>query len=223
MNRTIRILRNRWQQWRDPQVKIFFIGFNRCGTTTIHHFLKSQGVRSAHFWRDNKNLAVEIEKRVGSPALKEFLDRSTAYSDLCYFTNEISIEGNRHFREFARLFPRAYFVLNDRDLESWIRSRCNKDSKRRGTLLGRGMAYYGADAETVMKIWREQHQQHVAAVLDYFSTSDRFLHFRIDRDPVGKLIEFLSPSFLLDASQWEIKNRTGSKQVGDRWQDSPQF
>jgi hypothetical protein len=213
MVRAIRILRNKWRQWREPGVKIFFIGFNKCGTTSIHHFLKAQGVRSAHYTQDNENLALEIEKRLGSPSLKEFLDRSTAYSDICYFTNDIIVEGNRHFREFERLYPEAYFVLNDRDVDAWIESRCRQVSVKRGGLLNRAMVYYGTGADEVRKIWRRQHEQHVASVLGHFSTSARFLHFRIDRDPVRILTEFLAPSFLLDASNWEIRNRTAQIQV----------
>jgi hypothetical protein len=34
-------------------MKIFQIGFNKCGTSTIHHYLRANGVRSVH-WDDGR-------------------------------------------------------------------------------------------------------------------------------------------------------------------------
>jgi hypothetical protein len=133
------------------------------------------------------------------------LSRSTAYSDITSFTDELLIEGNRHFRLFHELFPDAYFVLNDRDLEGWIRSR---STHRKGTFLARTMTAWGMDAESVKDRWRHMHEAHTAEVREHFAEHRRFLYFRIDKDPIARLIDFLSPSFVLRERGWQRVNVT---------------
>jgi hypothetical protein len=194
--------RNILQQLCVPGEKIFFIGFNKCGTTSLHHLMTHCAIRSVHW--DNGQLAARIEAHHrDKSALRSILARSTAYSDMTSLTNEKLIEGNRHFRLFHELFPDAYFILNDRDVEDWIRSR---STHRKGTFLSRTMSAWGMDAESVKDNWRRMHETHLAEVRTYFSDHSRFLYFRIDRDPIRHLIDFLSPSFILRESRWKRVN-----------------
>src|SRR5437773_272388 len=138
---SLNYLKNNVARWTRPREKIFFIGFNKCGTTAIHHFLHYQGIRSAHWKVGNEILAEEIEKRSSSPPdLKQFLSGWTAYSDLIFSTEELIIDGHKHFQLFDQLFPDAYFVLNDRDTEAWIASLMRH---REGEFFRNSMKFHG--------------------------------------------------------------------------------
>jgi hypothetical protein len=192
------------QQVRAPDEKIFFIGFNKCGTTSLHHLLTRYAIRSVHW--DHGRLATSIEAlHQDKVALRRYLERATAYSDIISSTNEHQIEGNRHFRLFHELFPQAYFILNDRNVEDWIRSR---STHHKGTHLARTMTAWNIDANGVKDIWRQVHEAHSTDVLSYFKGHPRFLHFRIDEDPIKLLIDFLSPSFVLRENGWQRVNVT---------------
>jgi len=202
-------LRNNVTRWTRPNEKIFFIGFNKCGTTAIHHFLHYQGIRSAHRKVGNEILTEQIERRLSSPAdLKRYLSRWTAYSDLILSSEELMIDGHRHFRLFHHLFPNAYFVLNDRDIEAWIASLMRH---REGELFRRSMNFHGLDEDGMKELWRAHHASHMAAVKEHFGASPRFLHFRIDTDPVEILVNFLRPSFVLNPSFWRRVNRSKAR------------
>lgn len=196
--------RNILRQIRAPDEKIFFIGFNKCGTTSLHHLVTRHAIRSVHW--DNGQLARTIETlSTDKPALRSFLSHSTAYSDITSLTESQLIEGNKHFRIFHELFPDAYFIFNDRQMEDWIKSR---SSHRRGTFLSRNMSAWRMDADAVKDTWRQNYQMHTNDVLKHFNGHERFLHFRIDQDPINALIDFLSPSFVLRAHNWKRRNTT---------------
>jgi hypothetical protein len=211
-------------------VKIFFIGFNKCGTTAFHHLLKKSGISSVHFeYRDRSliafkpksrlfkarisNLALEIEQSFLRGWPSEALNSFTAFSDICFYSDFIQLESNRHFQKLHSLFPEAYFILNDREPERWLRSRLRHS---KGTMLKRAMTYYGASEADVCAIWRRQREEHNAAVLDYFKGNDRFLHFKIDADPLEKLASHLKPQYSLNLSAWRAVNVTSSQSLSPK-------
>ena len=175
-------IHNRLVQWRDPELKIFFIGFNKSATSAIFHFLARQGVKSAHWRAGTENLALEIEKRIGNPpALKRYLMPWTAFSDLTLSSEQLMLDGNRHFRLFHDLFPKSYFVLNDRDPESWVASRMRH---RRGQFAERSARFRGCAVEDLPAAWRREREEHNQAVPRLTSRTMTFLHFRVDEDGV---------------------------------------
>ena len=195
---------NRLAQWREPDAKIFFIGFNKCATSALWRFLSRQGIKSVHWQTDGRNVALEIERRLHDPAeLKRYLGRWTAFSDLTYSSDERIVEGNRHFRLYHELFPRAYFVLNDRDVDGWIASRLNH---RGGEFARRSARLRGCAIEDLPNRWMRDHREFRRAVFDHFAGYDRFLDFRVDRDDVSKLAGFFAPQLRLDPRHWSHEN-----------------
>ena len=85
--------------------KVFCIGFNKTGTTTLHRILSEQlSYRSAHKagwtdWSITKN--------------RERLDEFEAFSD----------GGCASVRNLDELYPNAVFILNTRPLKHWVLSR----------------------------------------------------------------------------------------------------
>lgn len=88
---------------RNP--KIFCIGFNKTGTTSLHTFFQRSGLRSTHNTEWTRYSYLSREKR--------YFYRYQAFSD-----------GEKP--DFVRLnnwFPDALFILNTRDERAWVRSR----------------------------------------------------------------------------------------------------
>src|SRR5262249_59470950 len=96
---------NRHIQLWNPDLKIFVIGFNKCGTRSLHIFCRKNGIRSIHWGGpdDKRNLAAIMKRNIeqGANPLKG-IDRYTAFSDMSYLTDEICIEGCLFFKEFFR-------------------------------------------------------------------------------------------------------------------------
>ncbi|MEP9388927.1 sulfotransferase [Mesorhizobium sp. KR9-304] len=200
-------LSNKLRQRKSPDVKIFFIGFNRCGTNSFHQLMTGSGIRSVHWLSPQKeNITDGIEARLGDlEALREYLSPWTAFSDMISASETRFVEGNSFFPALHEAFPRAYFVLNDRDVEAWLRSRVQHS---KGTFLQRAMAYHATDKDGVLDIWRRQHAEHTAKVLGHFAGNPRFIHFRIDRDPIEQMVDFLAPDFKVSASDWQVHKKS---------------
>jgi hypothetical protein len=196
-----------------PGPKIFFIGFNKCGTWALHYFLSKQGVASAHWMIGGMNLAVEITRHADDPAaLRRALARWTAFSDLTHVSETLVLEGNSQFKALHAAFPDAYFVLNDRDPDAWVTSRL----KHTNRYAERVAAYHRCRVRDLPALWKDMHARHVAAVLEHFAHGGRFLHFHVDCDGIGTLIEFLAPDFALDPRYWKRLNTTAEVQRAER-------
>ena len=162
-------------------MKIFQIGFNRCGTTTIHRYFLANGVRSVHW--DKGRLAQRIFRNLsnGDELLAgyenfdaftdmEFLDRAGAHH----------LEAYKLFPCFAAQYPDAVFILNTRDREDWIRSRLGK----KHDYAARARIYHNVVSnEDLANIWRADWKRHHRRVIEFFSgTSHRFFVCRIETD-----------------------------------------
>ena len=85
--------------------KVFCIGFNKTGTTSLHAFFEHEGLTSMH----NIAWPVESHRLTG----RSFFEKTTCYTD----------GEQAAFHRLEEWFPNAVFVLNTRDERSWLRSR----------------------------------------------------------------------------------------------------
>lgn len=84
--------------------KIFCIGFNKTGTTSLHQLFKACGLNSVHN--------------------TEWCHYSYAKKGNEYFTAQCYSDGEQsHFIQLKKWFPGSLFILNTRDLKSWLYSR----------------------------------------------------------------------------------------------------
>ena len=114
-------------------MRVFVVGFNKCGTTSLHHFFEAAGLRSLH-WRESAEdepcaLAMQANFKVGRRIIAGFEDYQ-AFSNLDYFCEHDHIEIGRHFRVLMKQEPDARFILNVRDVDRWIRSRMEQFAER---------------------------------------------------------------------------------------------
>jgi hypothetical protein len=180
----------------------FFIGFNKCGTRSLHLWLIAKGLNSFH---GGKRESILIEGDIiynltfGVPPLKE-VPHHDAWLDLGPV--------QREWREFVRCYPDSKFVFNVRDIDRWLLSRLNH-------LEGRYVQYMNvfyrrsATWQEWVAEWREEFIDHERAVMEHFRDRPNFLRFDIEQDSIGALADFLG----LDPSGGELprENVTGEK------------
>ncbi len=139
--------------------KVFAIGFNKTGTTSLHRIFTDLGYRSYHGtkWRDSSR-----------PGIYRLYDA---------FCDGIPDD----FRKLDAMFPNAKFILQVRDLDAWLDSRLEHihrlpPGKDRG-------ADWTATPEA-METWIRRRDSHHTAVLEHFrDRPDDLLLINFIRDP----------------------------------------
>lgn len=194
---------------KSRQCKVFFIGFNKTGTKTLHNFFRDNGYMSVHsssYMAQRLDLPpiaklIQQNRERGLPLLCG-LDHYDVYSDMIYLTETELIEANGLFREFEAQNPGAYFVFNDRPVEKWIRSRLSHEGGPRGSFVGRYASALGISADEAPDLWRAHYTRHKAEVMDHFAGNPRFMVFDIESGNPAQLARFLAGDFHLDPGKW---------------------
>lgn len=147
-------------------MKIFQIGFNKCGTRSISHFFKRHGLTTADWERGE--IAKSIREDVASARLplSDWSDRQV-FSDMEFVTARDIFEGYREFRALASAYEDALFILNTRNGEAWIRSRHSHGDGGYTEAYRRFLRL--ETHEQVFERWRRDWYSHHADVLEYFS------------------------------------------------------
>lgn len=98
--------------------RIFNIGLNRAGTTSLTEALNLLGIRAVHHKHDGVRLYDIMRANVQArrPALHG-LDGYDAFSDFA---------GHEFYELLDRQYPYSKFILTTRELESWLDSRERK-------------------------------------------------------------------------------------------------
>lgn len=126
--------------------KVFAVGFNKTGTTSLHTLFESLGHSSYHGiqWRSCDDLAL--------------LRSYDCFSDGI----------PRDLAKLDRLFPGSKFILQVRDLESWIYSRLAHIERSKETNTYHDEPEWDT-TEYAIKAWIRERNAHHLFVLSYFS------------------------------------------------------
>jgi hypothetical protein len=172
---------------------IFQIGFNRCGTLSLHKFLLSSGLRSLH-WAEEL-LAVKIANRIdaGQDPIKDF-PRAIGFTDMVGARDGLLVEPYKRFDYLHRWYPNALFILNTRDREKWIDSRSAHQYPGGGLIKGYAN-YLRIPESRVPDFWRAEWYVHHIQVRAYFAGAPNFLEFHIERDDPQKLTSFIAQRY----------------------------
>jgi hypothetical protein len=185
--------------------RIFQIGFNRCGTSSLHVFFRKNGIPAVHWDQGRIALAFRNRMAAAEDPVADY-PHILAFTDMMWIGEQVLIEAYKHFDYLHRFHPQARFILNTRDRENWIRSRQRHIfpmEPRYAAVLGLG------SAEQVWDYWRREWEDHHRYVRAYFEGTDRLLVFDIEKDEPAKLVEFLKPDFgTLNAAHWGWHHRT---------------
>ncbi|MFD1717381.1 sulfotransferase family protein [Georgenia deserti] len=163
--------------------KIFGVGLNKTGTTTLCRALEHLGYSSFHHAS-----VIYPPQRVERFASRAISDGRHPFADLrglmrfdAYFDIRV-IE--RQFEEFDRWFPGSKFILHTRNFDDWMRSRMKHVHRNEGS---RVRNWQDIDADDWERLWREQHER----VRRYFSDRpDDLLEIDV---PAGDGWEKLAP------------------------------
>lgn len=151
--------------------KVFAIGFNKSGTTSLHQLFTSLGLLSYHGveWRGCDNI--------------ELLRTYDCFSD----------DIPKDLAKLDRLFPGSKFILQVRDLRSWVYSRLAHIAREKE----QNPTYRSPEwdlTEGAIKSWVKKRNEHHLFVLSYFSNRPRDLlivNFIRDEAAATKICNFL--------------------------------
>ena len=191
--------------------KIFIIGFNRCGTRTLHYFFKENNLKSIHW--DNNNLVDVFENNIkngnkllenGKTINKQVnsncnYDEATVFSDMT--KHVINKDAKDYYKRLDKDYPNSKFILNIRDVDKWIQSRIKHGN---GSVLNEQMNFHNCDKKQIEIIWKNMYEKHILDVKDYFENrkSDLCI-YDIENDTIDKIIEFLKNDFILNIKYYK--------------------
>jgi sulfotransferase family protein len=200
-------VRNQARQRLSPQIKIFVIGFNKCGTRSLHMLFKRNDIRSAH-WSvpDGRNVALTMAENLKcGRSILWGLESFTAFSDLTFYSDTHRVEACTFFERMHEQFPESYFIFNTRPVERWIHSRLVHENE----FARRAAGAYDCAIEDLPAKWTSEFDDHHAKVLSFFAgRSERLCVFDIEHDDVGKVIRFLRPHFKIKGFYWQHRGKS---------------
>lgn len=170
-------------------MKIFVIGFSKCGTRSIHARLLALGLASVHHTcaETSRPVALTIKHNIdiGKHPLSG-LNQYDAFTDLVYLTHDVHIEAFKFFEIFLNEIPSAKFILNIRDKQKWIESCA--DHHR---LFERLMSVYQYESEDQIRShlsadWDDHIEKVVAGI-----PTEQLLLLDIKKDGGHKIDRFL--------------------------------
>jgi len=165
-------------------MKIFQIGFNKCGTTAIAKYYEARGLRAAHY--ESGNLAKMIQHNIDTDRhILNNVAQFDVYTDMVYIDDDVHIEAFKHFREIDTQVQDAKFILNVRNKKNWIDScfRHPRFAERMKSVYG-----YATDEE-VRAHWNNDWDRHIETVRNHF-TGCNLLVFDIEKDSMSKIGKF---------------------------------
>ena len=143
-----------------PEVKVFGIGLNKTGTTTLARALRALGYSTVHggtaqAGETDVYAAVERAVREGSHPFAHVPE----LDDVDAFFDVRAVE--RFYPQLDEAYPGSRFILHTRALEPWLASRQqhvehNVASKARGAYSGDWLT---VDLDAWTRMWTEHHQR----------------------------------------------------------------
>jgi hypothetical protein len=144
--------------------KIFCIGLNKTGTSSLHEAFKILGLKSVHCIDDDGNNIkdiIETNYHNANNILKG-LEQYEAISDWDKGPYTVEV-----FKEFDKQYPGSKFILNTRDINSWLNSRekhvkRNQEEKKKNP--ERDIRWLEIDREG----WEAKFKQHYGEAIEHF-------------------------------------------------------
>lgn len=185
---------------RVKKKKIFFLGFNKCGTTSLHYLLKNNGIKSLHHHHKGLYVASIIEQNIsnGKDPLKS-LSRYEAYSDMILASKNTYIECNSYFKDIYLSYPSLYFIFNDRNPHKLIESRFKHHN-----FAKLQAAYFNVDTDDLTDIWMGIYKERKGRIEEFFRGKINFINFNIEGGNIQNICDFLSPDYNINSKYYKI-------------------
>lgn len=186
--------------------KIFGIGLDKTGTTSLHSALKILGLKSVHYKCPEGNLK-DLIKNNNDNNLKLLtsIEHYDAFSDWSHpSTHEL-------FIKLDQQYPNSKFILTARDLDGWLTSR-EKHVLRIRDLNQLRKQYPNDPWYHILKDkWISEFNEHHAMVYDYFKSrqNDLLILELTNENKWEKLCGFLG--YDVPPIPFPSKNKTSNK------------
>ena len=193
-------------------VKVFQIGFSKCGTVTIASFFKNNGISAVH--HDFGFLALSMYDNYlnDEPLLDPRYQHYAVYTDMeNMFMNPPLNIGMLMFKEIDKQYPGSKFILNIRNKDAWLKSRSKHPINRKvnTTILELNAKNLKIPEKQVLARWSKEWDEHITTVTEYFKDRPNdLLVFNIEQDPPEKLTTFFKEYFVLDPKLYTHKNKS---------------
>lgn len=175
-------------------MKIFQIGFNKCGTASLYEVFKnhtSTKLNAIH-WDDGRLGQTIYENYLNDNPILKGYENFDYYGDMqhkIYKDNKPYAMILPYISMFILLdqqYSGSKFILNTRDINNWLRSRINWLPGRDNDFYMR--AYGIKNQKSLMALYTKLWHQHHNIVKDYFYNRPKdLLIFDIEKDNVQKL------------------------------------
>jgi hypothetical protein len=166
-------------------MKIFQIGFNKCGTTSLYKRFTDLGLRAVHHGGGEIALRMH-QNRISGRFILDGVDEYDAYTDLIYLTEDTHIEAFKYYTDFLEQVPDARFIYNIRNKDRWLRSCLDHDD-----FAARMKRCYGYTTDDeVVRHWSNEWDRHYHAVTSTIPP-ERLLVFNIEKDDARRIDRFV--------------------------------
>lgn len=187
-------------------MKVFGIGLNKTGTSSLHRALELLGYRSLHFggFETNDLILRAIDER--KPMLSYLDPEPDAISDVVLVTYFFYLADAQ--------YPGAKFILTLRDIDEWLDSR--RRHVERNQQMKEAGEYEGWFLNVDIDLWVQEYRRHEAIVRTYFAhRPDDLLAFRPAEDDWDPLCNFLGHPVPELPFPWENRDRSdvGSEEM----------
>jgi hypothetical protein len=183
---------------RPGRPRIFGIGLNKTGTTSLHHALSALGFESLHWGGPPVRRIIEVSRDAGEPLLTRVDTRFDAFSDI--------LPLSENYRLLDEQYPDSRFILTIRPVEEWIASRrrhveMNRRRKAAGEYAGK---FLTVDEES----WRQEWKAHVESARTYFEGRANFFELDLTEAPEWEpLCRFLGVPVPSQSFPWANPSR----------------
>lgn len=151
--------------------KVFCIGLNKTGTTSLHKLFTGLGLKSLHLGK--------WARQSHQPEGIDYLRQWTCYSD-----------GEKpNLENISTWFPESVFILNTRDTRKWLRSRVKHvyrlegitgfDPKAHGPMAKR----FFDNPERTLDRWYATKISYESYAREFFAGHENFAELDLERDP----------------------------------------
>ena len=206
-------------------MKIFLIGFNKCGTTSFYEYFKNNEIKSYHPGvNGGENLNLINKNFINNKLILEGLDYDF-YCDLDIWWPKCKYDYNngifqdindysnmlythvKIYKYLDKQYPNSKFILNIRDKDNWIKSRKNHGNPK---YIDWFKKFYNVNNDKlIIERWEKEWDIHINDVKKYFKKKpDDLLIYDIENDDVSKLNNFMEKYIQLKNTRFPIKNKT---------------
>jgi len=179
--------------------ELFFqVGLHKTGTVSVNRALNQLGIRSMHVEPENVENVMDKHLLQGKP----YADRIAFTDFLWTHSDEQYAHAKRRVSALVQLYPRAKFILNTRNVDTWMQSHYRH-------VVGRKLRHYtDRDLRVLKQRW---YDWHAFVSLLFVDQPARLLCFDILRDDPLRLARFVQPNrSTVPADFWQQTHRTGA-------------